>query len=321
MGKATAGRAPALVRSTVAILATVVLAACGGGQKGGSVTPEGNGRSTSPITVKDDEGVSVTLSRAPRRIVTFGQSDTEIVFALGLGDRLVGVCCAFDNYPPAATRLPRVEGAAQKPNTEKVIALHPDLMLNAFPGASTWSKPLQDAGVPVFTTTAKNFPDAVRDIATIGRLLGAGSAATTLAARMTATAQFVQTRVATDRASSGSVSCFLDIGGLYTVAPGDFLYDLLQRAGCDPVTSDAKTSFPQWSKEQLVQDDPDVYLFTSDSGTTLKSLQNDPALGKLTAIKNHRVYPVNGDLVSRPGPRLVQGLQAIARAIHPNAFS
>jgi iron complex transport system substrate-binding protein len=321
MGKAAAGGAPALVRSAVAILTTVLLAACGGGQKGNGVAPNGKRGSAFPITLKDDEGVSVTLRRAPQRIVTFGQSDTEIVFALGLGNRLVGVCCAFDNYPPAAARLPHVEGAAQKPNTEKVISLHPDVLLNAFPGASTWSKPLQDAGVPVFTTTANNFDDAVHDIVTVGRVLGAKTAADALASRMRAAEHSVQTRVASDRAAAGPVSCFLDIGGLYTVAPGDFLYDLLRQAGCVPVTSDAKTSFPQWSKEQLVQDDPDVYLFTSDSGTTLASLEKDPALGKLSAVKNHRVYSVNGDLVSRPGPRLVQGLEAIAKAMHPNAFS
>ena len=267
--------------------------------------------------MKDDEGASVTLGRPPQRIVTFGQSDTEIVFALGLGDRLVGVCCEFDNFPPAARKLPHVAGAAQKPNTEKVISLRPDLMLNAFPGADTWSKPLLDAGIPVFTTLGKDFDDAVRDIQIIGRLLGAPEAAVALGRRMQRAAAAIEARAD----AAGSVSCFLDLGGLYTVAPGDFIYDLLERAGCDPVTSNAKTPFPQWSKEQLVKDDPEIYLFMSDSGTTVASLKRDPALSKLSAVQTNKIASVSGDLVSRPGPRLTKGLQVLARALHPDVFS
>lgn len=301
-------------RPVALLVAAIVIGACAGGNERRPTGSEA-GRSAFPITVKDDEGASVTLRRPPQRIVTFGQSDTEIVFALGLGSRLVGVCCEFDNFPPAARRLPHVAGAAQKPNTEKVISLRPDLMLNAFPGADTWSKPLRDAGIPVFTTLARDFDDAVRDILTIGRLLGALPAAAKLAAGMQAEAQQIQSRAE----QAGAVSCFLDLGGLYTVAPGDFIYDLLERAGCDPVTSSAKTPFPQWSKEQLVRDDPDVYLFMSDSGTSVAGLKSDPALSKLTAVANNRVVSVNADVVSRPGPRLAQGVRVLAVALHGEA--
>lgn len=305
------------VRSITAVVAVALLVgACGGGNGAG---PDGSevGRSAFPITLKDDEGASVTLRRPPQRIVTFGQSDTEIVFALGLGNRLVGVCCEFDNFPPAAKRLPHVAGAAQKPNTERVISLRPDLMLNAFPGADTWSKPLRDAGIPVFTTLATDFDDAVGDIQTIGRLLGAERAATSLAKRMRSSAASIEARAE----AAPNVSCFLDLGGLYTVAPGDFIYDLLERAGCDPVTSGAKTPFPQWSKEQLVRDDPEVYLFMSDSGTTVEGLKKDPALSKLSAVVNNRAVSVNADVVSRPGPRLAEGLHVLAAALQGRAIS
>jgi iron complex transport system substrate-binding protein len=311
-----AGRMRTLRRPVALLAAAILIGACGGGNGAGPTGSE-VGRSAFPITLKDDEGFSVTVRRAPQRIVTFGQSDTEIVFALGLGNRLVGVCCEFDNFPPAAKRLPHVAGAAQKPNTEKVISLRPDLMLNAFPGADTWSKPLRDAGVPVFTTLAKDFEDAVRDIETIGRLLGAERAARSLAQRMRSSAAAIEARAET----AENVSCFLDLGGLYTVAPGDFIYDLLQRAGCDPVTSGAKTPFPQWSKEQLVRDDPDIYLFMSDSGTTVAGLKKDPALSELSAVTNNRAVSVNADVVSRPGPRLAEGLHVLAAALQGRAIS
>ncbi|MDP8956459.1 MAG: ABC transporter substrate-binding protein [Actinomycetota bacterium] len=318
MVKRISRSAPAAgLRWAVALVAVAVfVGACAGADDS---TPAGNRatRSGFPVTLTDDEGTSVTVRRPPQRIVTFGQSDTEIVFALGAGNRLVGVCCEFDNFPPAATKLPHVAGAAQKPNPEKVISLRPDLMLNAFPGADTWSKALRDAGIPVFTTLAKDFDDAVRDIQTIGRLLGTPHAAAALGQRMRREAAAIEARAE----AAGSVSCFLDLGGLYTVAPGDFIYDLLERAGCDPVTSTAKTPFPQWSKEQLVKDDPEIFLFMSDSGTTIASLRKDAALSKLSAVRTNRVFSVNGDLVSRPGPRLAQGLQALARALHPDAFA
>jgi iron complex transport system substrate-binding protein len=310
-------RAGRTLRCPIALLAAAILiGACGGGNGAGPTGPEIGG-STFPITLKDDEGVSVTLRSAPQRIVTFGQSDTEIVFALGLGNRLVGVCCEFDDFPPAAKRLPHVAGAAQKPNTERVISLRPDLMLNAFPGADTWSKPLRDANVPVFTTLAKDFDDAVRDIETIGRLLGAERAARSLAQRMRSSAASIEARAE----AAENVSCFLDLGGLYTVAPADFIYDLLQRAGCDPVTSSAKTPFPQWSKEQLVRDDPDVYLFMSDSGTTVEGLKKDPVLSRLSAVTKNRAISVNADVVSRPGPRLAEGLHVLSAALQGRATS
>ncbi|HEX2069909.1 MAG TPA: helical backbone metal receptor [Actinomycetota bacterium] len=318
MGKSNlrAGGMRRLRRPVALLAAAILIGACGGGNGGGPAGAEA-GRAAFPITLKDDEGASVTLRRAPQRIVTFGQSDTEIVFALGLGNRLVGVCCEFDNFPRAAKRLPHVAGAAQKPNTERVISLRPDVMLNAFPGADTWSKPLRDAGIPVFTTLAKDFDDAVRDIETIGRLLGAERAATSLAQRMRRSAASIEARAEATR----SVSCFLDLGGLYTVAPGDFIYDLLERAGCDPVTSTAKTSFPQWSKEQLVRDDPDVYLFMSDSGTTVEGLKKDPVLSKLSAVTRNRAVSVNADVVSRPGPRLAEGLHVLSAALQGRAIS
>ena len=314
--KLRAGRTRNPYRPVALLVVAILIGACGDGNPTGPAGPQ-TGSSAFPITLKDDEGASVTLRRPPQRIVTFGQSDTEIVFALGLGNRLVGVCCQFDNFPPEAKRLPQVAGAAQKPNTEKVISLRPDLMLNACPGADTWSKPLRDAGIPVFTTLAKDFDDAVRDIQRIGRLLGAQDAAAKLTFRMQAQARRVQ-RLAQQ---AGRVSCFLDLGGLYTVAPGDFIYDLLERAGCDPVTSSAKTPFPQWSKEQLVRDDPRVYLFMSDSGTTVEGLKKDPALSKLSAVANNRAVSVNADVVSRPGPRLVEGLHVLAAALQGRAIS
>ena len=305
--------------ATLAWLVLLALPACSSSSPeagGGASASPPSAAATFPVTLTDDDGVSATLDSPPQRIVTFGQSDTEILFALGLGESVVGVCCEFDDTPPEAASLPHVEGEGQQPNAETVISLEPDLMLNAFPGADSWAGPIRDAGIPVFSTTATDFDDALADIRTIGKLVGADAAADGMTSAMSAQAQDVQARAA----EAGAVTCFLDLGGFYTVGPGDFLFDILTRAGCDPVSASATTSFPQWSKEQLVHDDPAVLLFTSDSGNTVEAIESDPALAGLTAVKEGRVVAVEGDLVSRPGPRLAAGLLELATALHPDVF-
>ena len=124
------------------------------------------------------------MKSPPQRIVTFAPSNTEIVFALGLGARLVGVSGRFDDYPPAARKIDEIGGAGDfgvDPNIEKVVALQPDLML-AISGGEQWKDRLRELGIPVFTINATGFDDLVHDIRTVGRLTGATVAAEQLLA-------------------------------------------------------------------------------------------------------------------------------------------
>jgi iron complex transport system substrate-binding protein len=145
---------------------------------------------------------------------------------------------------------------------------------------------------------------------------GATTAAERVVARMRAGADAVKQAVASEQ----PVTCFFEVSfqPLYTVGPGSFIYDLLQRAGCDPVTADAKDAYPQWSVEELVRDDPDVYLVSSESGGTVSQVERRPGYDALSAVRQHRVYLVDSDLVSRAGPRVVAGLRALAEALHPD---
>ncbi|MDQ3990788.1 MAG: helical backbone metal receptor [Actinomycetota bacterium] len=268
-----------------------------------------------PVTVEDDEGVEVTLDAEPRRLVTFAPSNTEIVFALGLGDRLVGVAGEFDDHPPQARDIERVGGAGEfgvDPNVERVVELEPDLMLAAFPGGE-WKDRLRELGIPVFTILAEDLDDALADIETVGALTGAGEEAEALTATMRAEAE---------EATAGidqRVTCFFEVGfegGFFTVGPGSFIYDLLERAGCDPVTAEATDPFPQWSVEALVEADPDAYLVSSESGGTPQEVAERPGFEALSAVRDGRVVLIDSDLVSRPGPRVVEGLRELVAALH-----
>jgi iron complex transport system substrate-binding protein len=273
-----------------------------------------------PLTITDDDGVKVTLDHAPTRIVTFAPSATEVLFALGLGGEVVGVSGKFDDYPKAARSITEVGGAGEfgvDPNIEKVVSLNPDLVLT-IEGGDQWKAQLRHLGIPVFTTNSTDLDDVMHDIQTVGEVTDTVPRAEALTSNMAEQAQAIDTAVS----SEPDASCFFEVAfnPLYTVGPGSFIYDLLQRAGCDPVTSKAKTAYPTWSVEDLVRDDPSVYLVSSESGGSVADVEQRPGYDALSAVRNHRVYLVNSDLVSRAGPRVVDGLAALAHALHPDAF-
>ena len=257
-----------------------------------------------PVTMTDDEDVRVTLREEPRRIVTFAPSHTEILFALGRGDRVVGVSGPFDDYPPPAAGIEEVAGAdGVEPNVEKVVSLEPDIVLTAFVGG-TWKGRLRDLGIPVFTTLASSLEDTLEDIETVGRLTGATREAEALSEDLSGRAREVESE------AGDPVTCFLDLGDLFTVGPGSLEFDLLERAGCEPITAGADEPYPQWSAEQLVQDDPQVYLV--GEGVSARAATSGPGVRELTAVRQGRVHEVDSDLISRPGPRVVEGLEHLA---------
>lgn len=273
-----------------------------------------------PLTLTDDEGVAVTITSEPERIVTWAPALTEVVFALGRGDRLVGVSGPFDDFPPESVGIEQVGGNNLEPNVEKVVSLEADLVLDGFGGGETWKTSLREQGIAVFTLLATGYDDAARDIRSVGRLTGATDSAESVAGDLEAVALSVQDQLD----GRPDVTCFYEVGfegGFFTVGPGSFIYDLLERAGCAPASSDASEPFPQWSVEALVEDDPDVYLASSDSvGGSSASIGDRPGFATLTAVEEGRVAVIDADLLDRPGPRLGRGLMELARALHPEAF-
>jgi iron complex transport system substrate-binding protein len=272
------------------------------------------------VTVVDDDGVEVTIGREPERIVTFAPSATEIVFALGLGDRLVGVSGPFDDYPVEAAEIDEVGGAGDfgvDPNVEQVVALEPDLFLT-IKGGDQWKVRLRDLGIPVVTLDATDLDDLLADIEVAGRITGVADAAAALIDDLQGQANAVEAALE----GVEPVSCFYETfyPPLYTVGPGTFIYDLLVRAGCDPVTASATQQYPEWSIEDLVAQSPQVYLVSSESGASPRSVARRAGFEAVDAVARGRVVPIESDLAERPGPRIVQGLRLLAEALHPEAF-
>jgi iron complex transport system substrate-binding protein len=305
---------------TALLLFLLVLGACSPSAPPGGVgspPPEPSYGSSFPVTITDDDGVTVTIDARPERIVTFAPSMTEIVFALGLGPRVVGVSGPFDDHPPQARRIEEVGGAGDfgvDPNVEKVVSLEPDLFLT-ISGGDQWKERLRELGVPVVTLDATDLEDLIQDIRIVGLVTGAVREADAVAAAMAERAAEIEAAAGADR-----VSCFFEVyfPPLTSVGPGTFIYDLLERAGCDPVTASATSPYPEWSVDDLVANPPDVYIATRESVESPASVAERPGFDAIPAVAEQGVVLIDPDLVTRPGPRVIDGLAALAAALHPS---
>jgi iron complex transport system substrate-binding protein len=203
------------------------------------------------------------------------------------------------------------------PNIETVVSLEPDLLLT-IKGGDAWKSRLRELGVPVFTIDATGLEDLLDDIGTVGRLTGVVEEADALTAQMNAEDQRIEEAVA----GEARVSCFFEVyyPPLTTVGPGTFISDLLDRAGCDSTSASAKSDYPEWSVDDLVRESPDVYLVSSESGVSPDAVAKRPGFDAIDAVASGNVVLIDSNLVSRPGPRIVDGLRLLAEALHPNGF-
>ena len=303
----------------------LVLTACAGSSPDTSgatntTSPSATPAAEFPRTVTDDDGQQVVIATLPQRIITFAPSMTEIVFALGRGDRVVGVSGKFDDYPAAAKDIQEVGGAGDfgvDPNIEEVVSLQPDLFLT-ISGGDQWKQRLRDVGIPVVTLDATDFPDLLDDIRAVGDLIGASDAAVQLTGDMQSRADAVATSI---EQTGGPVTCFFEVyyPPLTTLGPDTYIFDLLERAGCDPVTASAKSDYPTWSIEKLVAESPDVYLTTPESAKSIQAVAARPGFDAISAVTSGRVLLVDSDLVTRAGPRAIDGLEQLAAALHPES--
>jgi len=283
-----------------------------------SATPE----AAYPLSLTDDAGRSVTLTAPPQRIVSLAPSNTEIVCALGACADLVGVT-DFDDFPADVAGIDKVVVSAQV-DVEKVVAAEPDLVIAAgnelTPSAVI--RQLDDLGVTVLVLYPESLDEIYADILLVGAALDATPAAEELTAAMQARVGAVEGRLAgVDRPRTFyEVGVFA--GTIYTAGEGSFLASLLEIAGAEPIVGDAVSTSIQL--EDLVVADPELILLGDaayDASITPASVAERPGWGEMAAVRDGRVVAFLDDLVvTRPGPRVVDGLEALAGAIHPELF-
>jgi iron complex transport system substrate-binding protein len=310
--------APATAPATVA-------SATGTGSSAPSATPDATAPAY-PVTVTDDAGRDVTFEAAPERIVSLAPSNTEIVCALDACDRLVGVT-DFDDYPPEVAEVPDVViGAAV--DVELVVEAEPDLVLAAGNELTPTEviEQLEELDVPVVVLYPESLEEVYADIELVGEIVGATSEADALVTDLEARVEDVVAAVDGADRPATLYEVFHGEGTTYTAGDGSFLASLLELAGADPVTGDAQGVL---AAEDLVAADPELILLgtasydpsLADPESALAAVAARPGWADLSAVREEAVVPYLDDIVTtRPGPRVVDGLEALARAIHPDRF-
>jgi iron complex transport system substrate-binding protein len=275
-----------------------------------------------PLTLTDDAGRAVEIPAQTARIVSLAPSNTEIVCALHACDRVVGVT-DFDDYPAEVADREKVVVGAQV-DVEKVVAAHPDLILAA--GNELTPTPvieqLTRLGYPVLTLYPQSLDEVYGDIALVGHAIDETDAATALVDQMRQRVDAVARAVAGAHRPRTFYEVSIFEGVIYTAGDGSFLASLIDLAGGEPVTGEARST--SIGLEQLVSADPQLIILgdsSYDPTITPASVADRPGWRELSAVREGHVVAYPDDLVTtRPGPRIVDGLEALARIVHPEAF-
>lgn len=302
----------ALVALALALLVAVAvpLAGCGGPDEPDTGA---TGDTAYPLNIVDDAGRAVTITGRPERIVSLAPANTEIVAALGGLDRLVGVTTYCD-YPAEVAELPKM-GDFVGPNLEAIAAAGPDLVLVTTGIQTETISQLEDLGATVVAVDPQSFDALIDSIETVGAIIGEPDRAAGLVESME-----IQIHDIAEQVEGAPVRCFLEIAQdpLFTVGTGTLLNDLIEHAGGENVVTEP--GYVAYSVEQLIQADPDVYLATLGSMSDPTDITGRPGYDAISAVAAGRVYLLDDNLVSRPGPRVVEGIRQIAEALHPEIF-
>jgi iron complex transport system substrate-binding protein len=275
--------------------------------------------------VRDDLGRNVTLSKLPQRIVSLAPSNTEILFALGLGPKVIGVT-RFCDYPPEAREGVNngsitVIGGFADPSLEVIVALNPDLVLAASKLQEKVVRDLEEKGLTVIALNPKKVDQVLAAIRLVGRVCGRSEEAESLANRMEQVISAVRSKAKT-AASKPRVYYEVWHEPLYTIGPTTLQSELIEMAGGVNIFSDAKAEYPIVSSEAVIERDPEIIIVPTGymGGVNKEDFEKRPGWSTITAVKNGRIYQIDENIVIRPGPRIVQGLQQLAKLIHPEIF-
>jgi iron complex transport system substrate-binding protein len=293
------------MKRNIALLVAIAIIFSGCLSASGGITPPAND-GTFPITVTDDSGQNVTITTPPERIISLAPSNTEILFAIGLGEKIVGVT-EYCNYPEAATRKEKI-GGFKTVNIEKVVSLNPDLVLGAGGVQAEAVKKLRELGITVVILDAGDMDEILDNILLVGRITGSELEAEKLVFDLGARIQAVKSKSA-GRVEKQKVAYILWGDPLMVAGADTFVNDLIGLAGGENVFSDSKVQYPTIALEGMIERDPEILINGDQSSLEISGLKSDPRWMEISSVKNDRLYTIDADIVSRPGPRIVDALE------------
>lgn len=293
------------------VCAVFLLSGCGSKRRGSALKDIPGDRPVRSVT--DDLGRPLTIPVDVKRVVSTAPSVTENIFAAGGGDRLVGVT-TFCNYPEQAASIAKI-GDTMNPNMETIVGLQPDIVfVSSASQLESFTKTLEQNRIAVYVMDPPTFTGVTHNIDQLGMIFGTDDVCERLIADLTRREELV--RQVLNGTPQTSVFVQISKEPLFTIGKDAFLNSLLESAGGRSVTDNVASAYPKLSKETAATLDPEVIIL-SDSGD---NQEPNEAFKNSRAVKNKRVYKINADIISRPGPRLVDALEQIAELLHPEKF-
>ena len=301
------------MRRAILILVLVALAGLTG-------LPVGCSRAPSTFTVTDDLGRKVDIEKTPKSIVSLAPSTTEILFAFGVGDKVVGVTEACD-FPEAAKDKPKVGGYFST-TLESILYQDPDLILTD--GYDPVVEQIKGRGIPMLVLQPSDVDGILKDIRLVGQVMNvegkAGEVTDSLQRRLDAVAR--KTAVVTARPKVFYEVDASDQTKPWTVGPGSLADSLISLAGGQNILQEGG-AYPQINLEKLLDADPDLVILGDYPYVTPEQIMaRNGVWQKIRAVEEQKVYAISDpSLTSRPGPRVIDGLEELARMIHPELFT
>ncbi len=323
-------RNPLLILVAVLALAAI---ACGGGGDGvapqttaatetpavtiapAAETPSPAPVELFPVTVTDSNGREVRVELPPQRIMALAPAFVEILFAIGAGNSVAAVD-NFSDYPSAAADLPHLD--AFSPSVEGIAVLNPDLVLIFFdPGGL--QEALERLGIPVlFLASPSSVQEVFDQIELLGRVTGHEDEAETVTAEMRDGIDAVSEKL-TDVDQGPRIFHELD-AMLFTAGSGSFENDIYNLLKAQNIAAETGLAYPQLNLETVIVKDPEVIILADDPPVSVTSVKARPGWSNISAVIDDRVHVVDPDIVQRPGPRLVEALETLARFLYPERF-
>ncbi len=270
--------------------------------------------STDQLQFTDETGRAVQLTASPQRIISLAPNITEMLFALGLGERIAGVT-SYCDYPAEAKAKAKI-GDTLQPNPERIIALKPDLVIiSTSSQLEKITRQLDELKIPVYVTNPRTVREVIASIRRLGQLTGANARAEELVSRMNRRLDAVEQQVSSR--TKPRVFYVLQNSPLITAGKNTFINDLINLAGAQSISGDEAKDYPQFSRETVIARAPEVIIIPQSHGTdTVNEADLRRDFATTPAVRNNRIVRVNPDLIDRPGPRIVDGLEQLANAVH-----
>jgi cobalamin transport system substrate-binding protein len=294
----------------LSLLAVLLASICGGCDQN-----QAKSDVSDPRSFTDGLGRKITIRANPKRIISLAPSVTETLFALGLGDRIVGVT-SYCDFPEEAKSKEKI-GDTLHPNLERIISLKPDLVvISTASQLEELMRKLDQLSVPVYITNPRTLKETVASIRDLGEATGAGTRGAEIAADMQRRIEAVQSRI--NGLPRPRVFYVLQNRPLITAGRNTFINDLIDSAGGQSISADETTDYPQFSRETVIARAPEVIISPSSHGEDFvreEDLRRE--FPTTPAVRSNHIIKVNADWVDRPGPRIVDGLEQVARGLHP----